>query len=288
MFKIFTDSSANLSEELVNKYDITVVPFTYSLDGEEYLCYEKGKEFDYRSFYDKVRAKMPLKTSMVNCNTFYDYIKPYAEKGEKVLYIGMSSGFSGTFNAGKTAIEMLKDEYKDFTAAAIDSLTASYGEGLICHYAASMRDDGVEFEQVIEKIQNIINKLRSRFICDDLFHLKRGGRISATTALAGTVLGIKPVLRTTNDGRIETYSKARGRKTALDMLIDELKADIDKSKKQIIAMSHSDCQEDADYVLKQLKNIPTIIDVLCEKMEPTTSIHVGPGGVAIFYIANEK
>ena len=288
MFEIYTDSGANLPERIIRKYNITVVPFTYSLDGREYLCYEKGKRFDYDSYYRALREKKMIRTSMVNMQTFLQAFENKAALGVKILYIGFSSALSGTFNAAKTALSMLKSKYNNPDLYAVDTLSGSFGEGLCCYYAARMREEGLDIEKTAARISGLIPHLRSRFTCDDLFYIKRGGRISSATAVAGTLLGIKPVMKAGEDGKITLYEKVRGRKNALDKLIDELTRSVDMTKHQIIAISHADCEDDAKYMLSQLKNLPYISDVLVEKMEPVTAAHGGPGMIALFYFAKTK
>lgn len=288
VFKIFTDSSANLPKRIIKKYDIGVAPFICVYGGKEHLCTENPEDFNSDEFYAAMRAKSPVTTSMVNEDAFYNMFKPTAQSGQKLLYVGMSSALSGTFAAACRALNELKDEFPDFVYYAIDTLSGSLGEGLICYYAALMRERGDDIALTAKKLEYIVERLRSRFTPEDLFYIKRGGRISATAAIAGSLLGIKPLLKTQNDGKIVMQGKVRGRKAALDKLIDELKRSVDMAKKQIIAISHADCREDAEYLKNELKKLPYISDILLEPMEPVTAAHGGPGMIALFYIAREK
>lgn len=284
MYEIFTDSSSNLPRRIIEKYNIHVVAFNFSIDGEEHPCYSEDKSFDYDGFFAALRSKQPLKTSMVNADSFYKAFLPFAEQGRDILYVGMSSALSGTFNAAKNAMEMLKDEFECGKMEAIDTLTASIGEGLICYYAAKLREKGTDLDSAVAKLNSFIPHLCSRFSCEDLFYIKRGGRISPATAVAGTLMGIKPIMKTDENGVIGVFHKVRGRKSALDFLVDEFEQNVDLTKKQVVVVSHADCLEDAKYIVSKLKKLPCISEILCEQMEPVTSIHGGPGMIALFYL----
>lgn len=287
MFEIFTDSGANLPERLIKKYNIHVVSFTCSADGEEFPCRTPGKEFDFPGFYAALRSKRMIKTSMINEYRFREAFEPYARRGAQILYVGFSSALSGTFAAAEAALGELHSEY-DFAFEAVDTLSGSLGEGLLCYYAALMKGRGADLSRTAARIRSLVPHLRSRFSCDDLFYIKRGGRISAATALAGSVLGIKPMLKAAEDGKIVMYDKVRGRRAALDRLAAELVSSVDRAKKQIVAISHADCREDADYLSAKLRREAFISDVLSEPMEPVTASHGGPGMIALFYIADKK
>lgn len=288
MFEIFTDSASNLPKRLINKLNIHVVPFTCVIDGEEYQCPDGKSGFDYDMFYAALREKRSVSTSMVNIETFAAAFAPIAKSGKSIMYIGLSSALSGTFNAARLALARLKSEYPNLHFTAIDTLSGSYGEGLICYYAAKMRENGLDIHETAKRINGIVPHLRSRFTCDDLFYIKRGGRISAATAVCGTMLGIKPLMKAQTDGKIVVYDKVRGRRAALDRLVDELMKSVDVSKHQIVSVSHADCKADADYIVSRLKKLPYISDVLVELMEPVTASHGGPGMIAMFYLAKEN
>lgn len=288
MFEIFTDSASNIPKRLIKKYKIHVVPFTCVIDGEEYRCDSDKSQFDYDMFYKALREKRNVGTSMVNTEEFYDAFAPVAKSGRDIMYIGLSSALSGTFDAARSALARLKSQHTQSHFAAIDTLSGSYGEGLVCFYAAKMRENGMNIHDTAHRIKSILPHLRSRFSADDLFYIKRGGRISAATALCGAMLGIKPMLKAQSDGKIIMYDKVRGRKAALDKLVDELIESVDITKHQIVSLSHADCKADADYMVSRLKKLPYISDVLVGLMEPVTATHGGPGMIALFYFAKEN
>ena len=287
-FEIFTDSSANLPKGIIKKYHIGVAPFICIYGGKEHYCTESASDFNSNEFYAAMRAKQPVTTSMVNEHVFYNMFKDCAEKGKKLLYVGMSSALSVTYSAACRALNELRDEFPHFEYHATDTLSGSLGEGLICYYSALMREKGDDLNITVKKLNYIVERLRSRFTPEDLFYIKRGGRISATAAIAGSLLGIKPLLKTQSDGVIVMQGKVRGRKAALDKLIDELKRSVDMAKHQIVAISHADCSADAEYLKSELKKLPYVSDILLEPMEPVTACHGGPGMIALFYIAREK
>lgn len=288
MFEIFTDSASNLPKRLINKHRIHVVPFTCMIDGDEYRCDSDNSQFDYDMFYKALREKRNVSTSMVNSEEFFEAFAPIAKSGKSIMYIGLSSALSGTFDAARTALARLKSQYPQSHFIAIDTLSGSYGEGLVCFYAAKMRENGMNIHETARRINSIVPHLRSRFSADDLFYIKRGGRISAATALCGAMLGIKPMLKAQSDGKIIMYDKVRGRRAALDKLVDELIESVDITKHQIVSLSHADCKADADYMISRLKKLPYISDVLVGLMEPVTATHGGPGMIALFYFAKEN
>lgn len=288
VFEIFTDSASNLPKRLVNRFKIRVVPFTCVIDGTEYRCDSDKSQFDYDMFYKALREKKNVGTSMVNAEEFAAAFAPAARSGKSIMYIGLSSALSGTFNAARLALTSLKSQYPNFDYVAIDTLSGSFGEGLICYYAAKMRENGMIIHDTARRINSILPHLRSRFSADDLFYIKRGGRISAATAVCGAMLGIKPMLKAQTDGKIVMYDKVRGRRAALDKLVDELIESVDITKHQIVSLSHADCKEDADYIVARLKKLPYISDVLVAPMEPVTAAHGGPGMIALFYLAKEN
>jgi len=185
-FEIITDSSANLSDELIRKYGIRIASLTFLVEGVEYRSYDEDKKTDLGKFYEMMRNGQVIKTSLVNTGQFVELMEPILKEGKDILYIGMSSALSGTYQSGVTAAELLAEEYPDRKIITVDSLSASLGQGLLVIYAAQLRDAGRTLAETAEWVMASRLKMRHHFTVDDLMFLKRGGRISATSAMVGT------------------------------------------------------------------------------------------------------
>lgn len=212
-FVLFTDSAANLPGRLIAKYNIRVIPFVFDLDGSEYHCPISLESFDYHDYYQKLANKSVVKTYLINMQKFIDAFEPVLKEGRDVLYVGLSGGISGTYNAAENAARCLEADYPDRTIITVNSLAASMGEGLIAIEAANLREENIELSEIAEILKERISNVSQLFTVDDLMFLKRGGRVSGATAAIGTVLQIKPLLMATKEGKIEAYGKARGRKS---------------------------------------------------------------------------
>ena len=194
MLQLFTDTSANLPVALTKQHHITVVPFSYTVDGKE-TDYPDDVDFDGAAFYGAMRRGAVVKTSMVNPDLMANYFERALSQGDDVLYVGMSGGISGTAHAASLAVEELKEEFPERKVASIDTYAASLGEGLLVVEAARMLENGASFDEIVEKISQRRHVMCQYFTVDDLAYLERGGRVSKAAAIVGTVLKIKPLLR---------------------------------------------------------------------------------------------
>ncbi len=281
MIKLFTDTSANLPLHLVRRYNITVLPFSYTLNGVEA---ENGAEteFDGKAFYDAMRSGADVKTSMINIVSFLLPFEDALQNGDDVLYVGMSGGISGTANAAAIAAADLKESYPERRICAVDSLAASLGEGLQVIEAAQMIEAGDSFDEIESHLMKRRETMCQFFTVDDLEYLKRGGRITGAAAFVGTVLHINPLLRGDEIGRIVLCGKARGMKRALDALaekFDKLAAD----KAAPIGIAHADNESGMELLLGKLRDCGFTGECLSVCYEPVTGSHVGPGTVALFF-----
>lgn len=286
MIKLYTDTSANLPLELILRHNITVVPFSYSIDGVE-ADYSAETEFDGKAFYNSMRNGAVVNTSMINIDTFIDLFSKELEAGNHVLYIGMSSGISGTAHSASVAIDELRKKYPDGKIAAIDTLAASLGEGLLVLDAAALIAEGKPFEEIVKHISNQRETMCQYFTVDNLEYLRRGGRISGPAALLGSILNIKPMLTGNADGQIVLCGKTRGRKRALDSLAEKY-ANLVIDKSADIAIAHADSEDDAKYLLKKLNGLGFKGNCLIACYEPVTGAHVEPGTIALFFPGKHK
>lgn len=285
MIKLFTDTSANLPLNLIHQYDISVVPFSYSINSIE-ADYSENTEFDGKAFYEAMRNGAVVNTSMVSPGTFIEFFSKALDAGNDVLYVGMSGGISGTAYSASIAVEELKDIYPGSKISAIDTLAASLGEGLLVLEAAELIAEGKSFEEIEERILRRRETMCQYFTVDDLEHLKRGGRISGTVALLGSLLNIKPMLMGDPDGKIVMCGKSRGRNRALDALAEKY-ATLALDKKADIAIAHADSESDTEYLIDKLREHGFEGNCLIEYYEPVTGAHVGPGTIALFFHGKE-
>lgn len=284
MTQLFTDTSANLPVEIIDEYGIEVVPFSYTIDGVEYI---PEREFDGKAFYAAMRAGSEVKTSMVNAGTFIERFKTALDAGKDVLYIGMSGGISGTANAALMAKQELDEEYPDRKIVVIDTLAASLGEGLFVIKAAEQLKDGVALDKIEENIRAQVPSMCQSFTVDDLKYLKNTGRVSGAAAIIGNVLSIHPILIGDYEGKIVVKAKVRGMKRTLDALAERY-AELALSKTETIGIAHADNEEGKAYLVQRLRDKGLTGKCLSVCYEPVTGSHVGPGTVALFFFGTDR
>lgn len=284
MTQLFTDTSANLPVEIIDEYGIEVVPFSYTIDGVEYI---PEREFDGKAFYAAMRAGSEVKTSMVNAGTFIERFKAALDAGKDVLYIGMSGGISGTANAALMAKQELDEEYPDRKIIVIDTLAASLGEGLFVIRAAEQLKDGAALDAIEEDIRAQVPSMCQSFTVDDLKYLKKTGRVSGAAAIIGNVLSIHPILIGDYEGKIVVKSKVRGMKRTLDALAERY-AELVLNKAETIGIAHADNEEGKAYLVQRLRDKGLTGKCLSVCYEPVTGSHVGPGTVALFFFGTDR
>jgi len=287
-FEIVTDSSANLPEDMIEAYHLTILSLSFFVDKVEYYGYEKGKLTDLAQFYAMMRDKKEVTTSLVNTSAAMEQCETLLKEGRDILYIGFSSGLSGSYQSVTVALDELKENYPERKIYSVDTLAAALGEGLLVRYAIDLRKEGKSIEEVSKWLLKNRLHLCHWFTVDDLFFLKRGGRISATTALLGTALNIKPVLHVDDEGHLIMMEKTRGRKKSLDALVDHMQNTIEHPEGQYIYISHGDCQEDAEYVAEKIKKLYPIKEVFVRILDPVIGAHSGPGTVALFFLGSKR
>ena len=286
MTKLYTDTSANLPLALLREYDIAVIPFSYTVNGVA-EDYSEETDFDGKAFYDAMRRGAEVKTSMVNPATAAAFFERALAQGDDVLYVGMSGGISGTAQAAVIAAGELTEKYPARKIVTIDTYAASLGEGLQVLEATRMIEEGKSLDEIKAHLLSRRPHMCQFFTVDDLAYLKRGGRISSATALIGTVLSIKPILRGDETGHIVSCGKVRGNKKAYAELADYFdKRALDKTAR--IGIAHADNREGTDYLLGLLRERGFTGECLEVYYEPVTGAHVGPGTVALFFYGTEK
>lgn len=287
-FKIVTDSCANLTDEQIKNYDIEIVSLSYIEGDNIHKSYVKGVKTDTKKFYDFARKKIPLSTSLPTQEDFSNVFKKILEQGNDILYIGFSSVLSGTYQMGKLCIDDLKEKYPERKLLSVDSLCASLGQGLLVHYAVQYKNEGKSIEDTYHLVEDNKLNICHWFTVDDLFFLKRGGRLSATSAIAGSILHIKPILHVSDEGKLVPVGKVIGRKKSLDTLVDKMEKSIDKSIVQPVYISHGDCTDDAEYVAQAVRDRFGFDAITINYVDPVIGVHSGPGTVALFFVGAKR
>ncbi|MDD6396268.1 MAG: DegV family protein [Firmicutes bacterium] len=287
-YVIITDSTSDISQKLADELNVSVLPLYFEMDGLVYRNFADEREMTASEFYDNIRKGKTSKTSQINVSDFCEYFSEYLDKGLDILYFAFSSGLSGTYNASCIAIDELKGKYPDRKIISIDTLCASMGEGLLLYYAAQKKKSGMEMEELARWVED--NKLNvcHWFTVDDLNYLKRGGRISAATAIVGTALQIKPLMHVDNEGHLINVSKVRGRKASLNAMVDKM-SETYYEEYDTVMISQGDCLDDAEYVASLIKKrFKSVKDVIIGNVGPVVGSHTGPGVVALFFIGKNR
>ena len=285
---IVTDSSCDLTPNLAEETQIEVIPLHLTMEGKEYKNYLDGREIDSKSFYAKLREGITANTSAVNPDVFTEVFRKVIEDGNDVLYLGFSSGLSSTFHASTIAAEELMQEYPDSKIYCVDTLAASLGQGLLVFLAAEKKKAGASIEEVRDFVEQNKLHLCHWFTVDDLNHLKRGGRVSATTALFGTMLNIKPILHVDDEGHLINVGKVRGRKSSIESMLTHMKESATNPSEQTVFISHGDCEEDALTLKKMVEREFSPKRIEINNVGPVIGAHSGPGTLALFFLGDKR
>ena len=284
---IMTDSSCDMPQHMLDRLGIVNVMLTVNLDGKDYTNYADWREIEPHAFYNELRAGKPAKTSAANVDQFKEVMVPVLEAGNDILYIGFSTGLSGTFNAGRLAGDELMEKYPERRIICVDSLCASLGQGMLVDIAAEKLNEGMSLEENAAYCESVKLNMAHWFTVDDLFYLHRGGRVSKTTAIVGSALGIKPVMHVDNEGHLVKVEVARGRKGSIKRLVEKMRETYESLDRVFIV--HGDCPEEAEALKKtvteefQLKN-----EVVVNYVGPVIGAHSGPGTMALFFVGKHR
>ncbi|MBO4982065.1 MAG: DegV family protein [Lachnospiraceae bacterium] len=288
MFKIVTDSTADLPKEYMEEHDLGCMYLSCIIDG---VTYGQDNQLPEKEFYGLMRneGKMPT-TSQINPEEAKAAFEKYLEKDKEILYLAFSSGLSGTYNSVRIAAEELMEERPDCRIIVIDTLAASLGEGLLVYKAVALRDAGKSLDEVADWVRENLLHLTHVFTVDDLFHLYRGGRVSKSAAVLGTLVGIKPKLHVDNEGHLIMLGKVRGRKKSLTALVDYMEEKMGSYRDQndIVFISHGDALEEAEFVRDQIKERFGIDSFLINYVGTVIGSHTGPGVIALFFMGEER
>lgn len=284
-YVIFTDSSCDLPKNLVEEWGLEILSLEVSIDGIGSFL---NHEIDAKEFYGHLRNKRSVKTSAANMDSFATAFEQIVKDGKDILYIGFSSGLSATYMAGKNAAEEISEKYPECKILTVDSLCAALGQGLFVKYAVDKKKEGATIDELAAYLEELRPHLAHWFTVDDLNFLKRGGRVSATTAAVGTLLQIKPVMHVDNNGKLINMAKAKGRNASIKALLEKMKETAIDPEKQTVYICHGDCYDDAKKLADMVTAEFGITDILIDYVGPVIGAHSGPGTLALFFVATEK
>lgn len=284
-YEIITDSGCDLPVNMLKELDVKLVPLTLLFRGQEL---EDSVTDDIRDMYDALRNGEVASTAAVNPARWRQAMEEPVRQGKDLLVLGFSSGLSTTYQSAVIAAQELMEAYPGRTIRVVDTRSASLGQGLLVWYACRKRDEGLSLEEVTAWVEENKFHLCHWFTVDDLMYLKRGGRISAATALVGTMLKIKPVLHMDDEGHLINMGKVRGRKASIEALADKMVATGLPGENDTVFICHGDCLEDAQYLARLAKERCGAKEVFIGYTGAVIGSHSGPGTLALFFLGRQR
>ena len=285
-FAVFADGSANLPKSMLE--GISLLPCDYTVDGEPFTYWGDIDSFDAHSFYEGLRNGTVVRTTLLNTSLFLSRFAPILTQGIDIIYISMSSGISGTYNAARIAAQELMDLYSGRFVHIVDSLGCGFGNGLLAVRAAKLSREGVSARDAAAILDDEVPHTCQYFTVDDLNFLKNTGRVSGMSAKIGTVLNIKPILFGDKTGHIISCAKVRGRAKAIETLVKKYEEKRVRSGEQTICISHGDCLQDAEKLASLVRDITPEVPITICQHEPFSGAHVGPGMLGLFFRGTER
>lgn len=284
-YRIITDTCCDFPEQMYQELDLSVVSLSVNFKGETVKTYSESW---LKGMFNDLRAGEMATTSAANPQDWQEAIEPVLARGEDVLVLAFSSGLSTTYQSAVIATDELTQKYPDRTVKVVDTLCASLGQGLLVYYACQKRDEGLSLEELADWCENHKQNLCHWFTVDDLMYLKRGGRVSAATALVGTMLKIKPVLHVDNDGHLINVAKVRGRRASIEALAGKMGELALPGENDTVFICHGDCIEDAQYLETIVKERYDVKNVLIYYVGAVIGSHSGPGTLALFFMGEHR
>lgn len=283
-FTIMTDSCCDLTAAMAEELELSVLPLSLHMGDSVYRNWLDGRDIAFPDFYSRVRSGEDATTAAVSVGDFQEEMRKVLRSGRDILCVNFSSALSTTYQSASIAAEDLRQEFPEARIYVVDSLCASLGQGLLIWLCAQEKKKGKTLEEVRDFAEETKGRVCHWFTVDDLNHLKRGGRISAATALFGTMLSIKPVMHVDDGGHLTPVSKARGRKASLLALVDEMEKTAIEPEGQTVFISHGDCLQDAEFVAEEIRRRFGIKDIHINYVGPVIGSHSGPGTMALFFL----
>ena len=287
-YVIMTDSCCDLTDHMAKELELTVVPLTVHIDGHDYPNLLDGSAISFEDFYGKIRGGVLATTSAANVGQFQEAMRPILAAGKDIVSINFSSALSTTYQSACIAAQDMKEEFPDANIYVVDSLSASLGQGLLLYLTVQKKREGLSAQELVQWVEDNKLHIDHWFTVDDLNFLKRGGRVSAATALVGTMLSIKPVMHTDNEGRLTLVGMARGRKASLKALLDAIERLAIEPEKQTMFICHADCEEEAKQVAAEIQRRFGTTDIRIHYIGPVIGSHTGPNTMGLFFVGTER
>ncbi len=283
-YVIMMDVSGDIVDESIKKWDLKFIPMQYSLGEEMRTSTGPEDAAVLKAFYDGQRGGDLTKTSQITPFQYEEYFEPYLKEGFSILYLALSSGLSSTFSAACLASETLKEKYPELDVMPVDSLAATGGMGILIEQALKNREQGVSLEENAKALKAYVTKIKHWFLVQDLNYLKRGGRVSSTTAFVGSMLNIKPILKIDENGKLTTIAKKRGNKMAVQALFELFKEHYDEQITDTIYLCDADCKELSTLLAEELHKTFPNLEIKQTTLCPIIGAHTGPGMLAICHL----
>ncbi len=285
-YKIITDSCCDFTDSMCAQLDISYVPLIVTYNGQSQTNF--SEETAIKAFYNELRNGVTATTSAVNPDGWASVMEPALAAGQDVLTVCFSSGLSATYQSAVIAAEELQEKYPDRKIKVIDSLCAALGQGLLIWYACKKRDEGLSLEELAAWVEENKQHICHWVTVDDLSHLKRGGRISATSAIVGTMLNIKPIIHVNDEGKLINVAKVRGRKAAINHIADKVGELGEGFDNETCFVVHGDCEEDAQVLANIIQEKYGVKNVHIGYLGPVIGAHTGPGVLAVFFMGKNR
>lgn len=285
MYRIATDTSANLPWSYIQDHGIIIIPFSYHIGEEDFS--ERPGEFDGAAYYQAIREGERPNTSQIPPQRYVDILSPVLEGGEDVLYLSMSSGISGSFHSAQIAAEELAEAFPGRRVVAVDTLGASLGEGLQVMRAVELQAQGMELDAVADAIVGELQSICQLLMVDDLLYLRRTGRVSGVSAVVGSLLGVKPILKGDEEGHLVVSAKVRGRKQAIHAMAERYAKLARDPEAHIVGIAHADCPQDAELLARLIQEAHPPKELVTVCYEPVTGAHTGPDALALFFYGDD-
>lgn len=282
-YYIYADVSIDIDMEVAKANDIRFVPMEYVLGEDTFVCDRPESNDIMHNYYDKLRNKIETHTSQITPSTYYDLFEPIVKEGGQIIYLSLSSGLSNTYESALLAVRNLSEEYDNVVIEVVDTLAATGGMGLLAETAAKNRDAGMGVSENAFLLREYAKKICHWFKVEDLMYLKRGGRISAATAIIGTALNIKPILRINAEGKLETIDKKRGNKQALKSLIERYTENYDPAMENTVYICCADCIAEAENLKAMLLEKFPETTVRITMLSPIIGAHTGPDMLSLIH-----
>jgi EDD domain protein, DegV family len=287
-YLIVSDATCDLPAELAEKLGIVIIPMQFTMSGQVYTHYPDAREMDFHTFYQRTKNGEMSVTSQINSSVYEEYWEPYLAQGKEILYLAFSSALSSTYQSSLIAAEELRARYPQRKILCLDTKCASVGEGMLVFAAAQKKAEGMGFDELARWVEQTRDHACHWFTVDDLNHLKRGGRISAVSAVVGTALGIKPVLHVDKNGELTPVANVRGRKKSLETLVEHMAATCVHPEEQTVFIGHGDDPEAAESIRSLILDRFKVKDIIIADTGPIVGAHTGCGFAALFYFGTEK